>query len=122
MFCIYNFRTLPFIILISITDTAACRSYWDELEEFRNHSEFSKTVNILPDIAKSSKKLRLQTTNMAIIFSKIPQWCSYHNSYHLHLSISTVVLFLSDLIQQKVSTSVLETYFYRIKWQHTFSQ
>jgi hypothetical protein len=67
MFCIYNFRTLPFIILISITDTAACRSYWDELEEFRNHSEFSKTVNILLDIAKSSKKLRLQTTNMTII-------------------------------------------------------
>jgi hypothetical protein len=112
MFCIYNFRTLPFIILISITDTAACRSYWDELEEFRNHSEFSKTVNILPDIAKSSKKLLLQ----------IPQWCSYHNSYHLHPSISTVALFLSGLIQQKVSTSVLETYFYSINWQHTFFQ
>jgi hypothetical protein len=31
------------------------RSYWDELEEFRNHSEFSKTVNILPDIVKNSK-------------------------------------------------------------------
>jgi hypothetical protein len=36
-----EYRKLPFIILISFTDTAAVRSYWDELEEFRNHSEFS---------------------------------------------------------------------------------
>jgi len=68
MFCIYNFRTLSFIILISLPDTAAGRSYWDELEEFRNHSEFTKTVNILPDIVKSSKKLLLLTKNMTINF------------------------------------------------------
>jgi hypothetical protein len=68
MFCVYNFRTLSFIILISLTYTAAGRGYWGELEEFMNNSEFSKAVNILPDIVKSSKKLLLQTKNMTIIF------------------------------------------------------
>jgi hypothetical protein len=62
MLCVYNFRTLSFIILISLTDTAAGRGYWGELEEFRNNSEFSKAV------VKRSKKLLLQTKNMTIIF------------------------------------------------------
>jgi hypothetical protein len=120
LFYIYNFRTISFIILISFTDTAAGRSYWDELEEFRNHSEFSKTVNILPDIVKNSKAA---ATNKKYdnYFSKFQQWCSIHNVYHLHPSVSTVALFLGGLIQQKVSTSVLEAYFYSINWQHTFS-
>ena len=60
LFCIYNFRTLSFIILISLTDTAAGRSYWDELEEFRINSEYSKTVNILPDTVKKKKKKKNQ--------------------------------------------------------------
>ena len=75
MFCVYNFRTLSFIILISLTDTAADRGYWGELEEFRNNSEFSKAVNILPDIVKSSKKLLLQIKKYDNYFSKFQQWC-----------------------------------------------
>jgi hypothetical protein len=82
MFCIYHFRTLSCIILISFTDAAAVRSYWDELKEFRNHSEFSKTVNILPDIANNSKTA---VTNIIYdnYFSKFQQWCSKHIDYHL---------------------------------------
>ena len=32
-----------------------------------------------------------------------------------------MALCIGGLIQQKVSTSVLEAYFYSINWQHTFS-
>ena len=111
MFCVYNFRTLSFIILISLTYTAAGRGYWGELEEFRNNSEFSKAVNILPDICKKFKKAAATNKKYDNYFSKFQQWCWKHNSYHLHPSVSTVALCLAGLIQQKVSTSVLEAYF-----------
>ena len=47
-------------------------------------------------------------------------YCSYF--FHLPASVSSAALSLGGLIQQKVSSSVLEAYFYSISWYHSFAQ
>lgn len=54
-------------------------------------------------------------------FSKFRDWCLKHSFVHLPASLSTVALFFGGLVQQRVSTSVLEAYFYSINWTHEFS-
>ncbi|XP_056016259.1 uncharacterized protein LOC125658242 [Ostrea edulis] len=51
-------------------------------------------------------------------FQKFKGWCSAHDVSYLPAAVSTVAVFLSGLVQQSVSESVLSTYFYSIKWYH----
>ncbi|CAC5419962.1 unnamed protein product [Mytilus coruscus] len=100
--------------------TTTDRCCWKELEKFRNHSDFSKTVQFLPDVVKNSKAA---ATNKKCdnYFSKFQHWCLKYNFCHLPASVSTVAVFLGGLIQQKVSQSVLEAYFYSINWHQKLS-
>ena len=78
-------------------------------------------MKLLPDIVKNSKA---ESTNKKydFYFSKFKQWCIAHSFSHLPASVSSVALFLGGLVQQKVSSSVLEAYFYSISWYHSFAQ
>ena len=51
-------------------------------------------------------------------FKKFRTWCSDHGVAFLPAAASTVAVFLSGLVQQSVSESVLSTYFYSISWHH----
>lgn len=51
-------------------------------------------------------------------FKKFQNWCLKHSVSHLPATMSTVAVFLSSLVQESVSESVLSAYFYSIKWYH----
>lgn len=54
-------------------------------------------------------------------FSEFRDWCLKHSNVHLRASVLTVALLMEGLVQQRVSTSVLEVYFYSLSWTHEFS-
>ena len=90
------------------------------MELFKDHPEFSETVAALPNIVKNSKSV---ATNKKYdsYFLRFKKWCSSHGLKFLPASVPTVALFLGSIIQQKVSSSVLEAYVYSISWHHTLS-
>ena len=123
LLCVYTYFCLPalsFIILISITGDTRSSSHWDELQLYKDHPEFSETVAALPNIVKNCKS---SATNKKYdsYFMKFKSWCSSHHLDFLPASVPTVVLFLGSIIQQKVSSSVLDAYFYSISWHHSLS-
>ncbi|XP_076075708.1 integrase/recombinase xerD homolog, partial [Mytilus galloprovincialis] len=102
------------------TDSTRLVSHWKDLEKYKFHPYLSGSVHALPAIVKNA---RATATNKKydLYFEKFRKWCIQNYFSYLPASVSSVALFLGGLIQQKVSVSVLEAYFYSINWQHKIS-
>lgn len=77
----------------------------------------SAAVSEIPRIIKSGKSEKTNKLYDAY-FQKFKKWCAGNGVSYLPASVSTVAVFLSSLVQQAVSDSVLSAYFYSIKWNH----
>jgi len=74
---------------------------------------------VLP-IVKASKSENTITKH-ELYFKKFKNWCSSAQLNPLPAAPSTVNIFVSSLVEKRVSTSVLYSYFYSIKWHHDLS-
>lgn len=54
-------------------------------------------------------------------FQRFVKWCESFKFDFLPASVNTVCVFLSHLVEKRVSVSVLDAYFYAINWKHHFS-
>ncbi|XP_062610611.1 integrase/recombinase xerD homolog, partial [Saccostrea cucullata] len=96
------------------------RSVWTEIQEMKKDSRLSSAASNIQHIirkGKSDSSNKMYDT----YFKKFRTWCSDHGVSHLPAAVSTVAVFLSSLVQQSVSESVLSAYFYSIKWFHDFN-
>lgn len=112
--CWYDFLMRIFYILQNVQNF---QGQWLNIEKFKKDHHLRDTVNFLPHIVKNAKS-RSTNKKYDSYFSKFRDWCLKHSFVHLPASVSTVALFLGGLVQQRVSTSVLEAYFYSINWTH----
>lgn len=64
--------------------------------------------------SKSEKTLKKYSYG----FQKFKVWCTKYNLPFLPATVNSLALYLSFLIQTRVSTSVLNAAFYAIKWEH----
>lgn len=71
----------------------------------------------MPSIVKSGKS-DSTLKKYDVYFSKFKTWCSKYNLDHLPASVTTISLYITFLIQSHVSTSVLNSAYYSIKWEH----
>ena len=92
-------------------------SIWAEIEQFSKDNRFNTAAS---DISRIIRKGKSDNTNKVYdaYFQKFRSWCLQHNTSYLPASVSAVAVFLSSLVQQSVSESVLFAYFYSIKWYH----
>ena len=91
-------------------------SHWKDLKSLDN-SFLRGLADKLPQVVQSSKsKTTIKTYNYA--FKRFSAWCLEYNLCSLPASVSTIAVYLSYLIQREVSTSVFQTAFYAIKWEH----
>ena len=74
----------------------------------------------IPDIATNSKAV---TTNKKYdgYFHKFADWCKLYGFSPLPAKVNTVCVFLSHLVEKKVSVALLDSYFYTINWKHNLS-
>lgn len=94
---------------------------WKEISQFSTfNSDFTGCGKRILDIVRSSKSV---STNKKydIYFNKFKKWCIRYSVNSLPASVATVAVYLSGLVQQSVSESVLLAHFYSIKWYHDFS-
>lgn len=54
-------------------------------------------------------------------FQRFVKWCESFKFDFLPASVNTVCVFLSHLVEKRISVSVLDAYFYAINWKHHFS-
>lgn len=94
------------------------RGHWLDIHKFTK--EFSNTIEHLPCIVKSAKS-EATNTKYDSYFMKFKLWCVSKSFSYLPASATTVALFLGDIIQQRVSVSVLDAYFYSISWVYSVS-
>lgn len=92
---------------------------WSDVLDFACNPCLCAAVHQLPDIVRSSKS---KNTNKKYdqYFVKFTEWCKCHSLESLPANVSTVCIFFSDLFSKKVSSAVLDSYFYAIKWKHEF--
>ena len=92
-------------------------SFWGEINAFKSHQSLGHLVHTVKESAinarsaASNKKYRLY-------FDKFISWCNKFKFKSLPASVSNVALCFGSLIQQLVSNSVLDAYFYSINWFH----
>ncbi|CAG2239813.1 unnamed protein product [Mytilus edulis] len=99
------------------TDSAT----WREISQFANsNQQFTGCEKSIFNIVRSSKAI---STNKKydVYFKKFKEWCMTHKVIPLPASVSSVAVYISGLVQQSVSESVLLAHFYSIKWYHDFN-
>lgn len=94
------------------------QGHWQDILKFKQHPQLGVFVNLLPGVIKSAKS---NATNQKYdgYFKRFKVWCLQHNFQPLPASVATVSLFLTSLVQQRVSSSVLEAFYYSINWIHS---
>lgn len=90
---------------------------WQDIRYMSSDPRFSTAAQAIPDIIR---KGRADNTNRQYdtYFKKFQRWCVTNSLCALPASVSTLAVFLSGLVQSNVSETVLNAYFYSIKWQH----
>ena len=90
------------------------------MNSFLHHPFLGDAARHLPSLVMAS---RADNTNKKykLYFEKFSHWCSLHNLTPLPASPSIVSIYLSSLVQQRVSTSVLDSAFYSINRYHEIS-
>lgn len=76
----------------------------------------SASKNVL-EIMKSSKA-DSSIKKYKLCFKKFSYWCQQFDVSWFPAQPSTLAVFLSHLVKNSVSTSILDSYFYAIKWFH----
>lgn len=56
-----------------------------------------------------------------VYFKKFKEWCVRNTVNYSPASVASVAIYISGLVQQSVSESVLLAHFYSIKWFHDFN-
>lgn len=89
------------------------QGHWQDILKFKQHHQLGVFVNLLPGVIKSAKS---NATNQKYdgYFKRFKVWCLQHDLQPLPASVATVSLFLTSLVQQRVSSSVLEAFYYSI--------
>lgn len=82
-----------------------------------DNTDLNELAKTLPTIAKSSKSAN-SIKKYSIAFNKFKSWCTNYNLYALPASVTTIAVYISYLVQREVSTSVLYSAYYGIKWEH----
>ena len=72
---------------------------------------------MVPDMVKSSRSKNTLYKYQSY-FVKFTSWCKFHGFSFLPASDSTLCVFLCDMAQKGVGRSVIDSYFYSIKWNH----
>ena len=85
-----------------------------------NHSVFGTAAKRIPDIVLQAKA---SSTNKKYdeYFRKFDNWCATFGFTSLPALPNTLCIFLSHLVRKKVSSAVLESYYYAINWKHCCS-
>ena len=85
--------------------------------KFKKHPQLSTFVNLMPNVIKNAKSA---ATNRKYdsYFKRFKAWCLQHDFQPLPASVATVSLFLTSQVQQRVSSSVLDAFYYSINWIH----
>lgn len=93
------------------------QGHWQDILKFKHH-QLGVFVNLLPGVIKSAKS---NATNQKYdgYFKRFKVWCLQHDLQPLPASVATVSVFLTSLVQQRVSSSVLEAFYYSINWIHS---
>ena len=93
---------------------------WNELQPFYTHSAVGSAARQIPTLVHASVA---DNTNKKydIYFNKFRDWCKVHGLLSLPASPTTVCLYISSLVTQRVSVSVLDSCFYSIKRFHKIS-
>lgn len=74
----------------------------------------------IPDIVLKAKAT--STNNKYdVYFQKFVDWCKLFSFDYLPADSNTLCVFLSYLVQERVSVSVLNSFFYAINWKHHLS-
>ncbi|CAG2256304.1 unnamed protein product [Mytilus edulis] len=88
---------------------------WREISQFANsNQQFTGCEKSIFNIVRSSKAI---STNKKydVYFKKFKEWCITYKVIPLPASVSSVAVYISGLVQQSVSESVLLAHFYNIK-------
>ena len=93
---------------------------WQDVNSFRHHPILGDAARCLPSLVMAS---RADNTNKKykLYFDKFSRWCTSLELTPLPASPSIVSIYLSSLVQQRVSTSVLDSAFYSINRYHDIS-
>ena len=72
----------------------------------------------IPDIVRASKS-KNTVKKYDGYFHKFANWCKTNNLLFLPAKESTVCAFLTDLVAGECSASVIDSYYFSIKWHHS---
>jgi integrase len=90
---------------------------WKDIHGFETHPILGTAAKRIPEITRASKSKNTRT-KYDCYFEKFISWCKLHKFEYLPAKDTTVSLFLSDILGKGVSHSVIDSYFYSIKWNH----
>lgn len=113
-----NFRNLNFQLLFWYiyrqcrTVKTTGKTYWSLSN---NPNVF---VNFLLIVIKSAKYVAANQSYDAYI-KRFKTWCLQYDFQPVPASVATFSFFLTSLVQQRVSSSVLESFYYSIDWIHS---
>ena len=82
-----------------------------------DNTDLNELAKTLPTIAKSSKSAN-SIKKYSFVFNKFKSWCTNYNLCALPASVTTIAVYISYLVQREISTSVLYSAYYGIKWEH----
>ena len=97
------------------------RTSWNTISQFStSNQQFTGCEKHILHVVKSSKAV---STNKKydVYFKKFKEWCVRHHLNYLPASVASVAVYISGLVQQSVSESVLLAHFYSVKWYHDFN-
>ena len=111
-----SIRFFSFTIFVFVFQSRFKNSYWNDLKQLDN-TDLNELAKTLPTIAKSSKSAN-SIKKYSFAFNKFKSWCTNYNLCALPASVTTIDVCISYLVQREVSTSVLYSVYYGIKWEN----
>lgn len=93
---------------------------WKTIQSLEGHRFLGQAASLIPTLVFASKADNTNKKYNAY-FNKFILWCNLHNFPFLPADHVTVSLYISCLVQQKISTSVLDSHFYCINRAHKIS-
>lgn len=91
---------------------------WLDVKDLERHSRLSCTAKKIPDIVRASKS-KNTVKKYDGYFLKFANWCKENNLQYLPAKESTVCAFLTELVTNKRSSSVIDSFYFSIKWHHS---
>ena len=107
-------------MLVFLLQNLFSHGQWKELQLFHSDPLLGDAAKQIPALVLASKA---DNTNKKykLYFEKFSRWCSLHKLSALPARSTTVCIYISSLVQQHVSSSVLDAAFYSINRYHDIS-